>query len=460
MIPNSKINTFERLFSSCVFEHRYLDQASDEAFGGTWNGDAAITTVTGQRFNRALTLDGTGDYIDYGNNQVANFGTGDFSVEMVIKSSSTSEQIIAYKRTTGAGGLGFSIRLTATNGFISSEIDDDTGGTGWNGTTNMNDGVWRHVIVTVDRDGNGVNYVNGSAEGNTDVSGAANTISNTAILAVGSTSAGGAYFNGQIALVRIWNKSLTASEVAQLAGGEGFGSGTPIFGYEKRGLVSYWPLGNIQNTTVNDIIGTNHGSATSMDESNLADGYNQYRSSLDFDGSADIIKVSSPSFIDDTQGTVSAWIRSDQAGTENQVWGVNVDGATDDEFFITFRPDSSDEIQINLLVNGGTSMALDTDNNILTDKLWHHCVVLSDGSTIKMYLDGVEVNLNVLQGANSGQWLGSATQADVFTIGAISRAAISKQWNGGIQDVMVYDRALTVLEIDLLYNRQRRGLKI
>ena len=87
MIPNSLLNAFENLFDDCVWECRMLDRSSIELLGGVFNGDASIIKDWTGKQAKVLDLDGTGDYIDYGNNGLLNVLTGDFSVDFVIKTT-------------------------------------------------------------------------------------------------------------------------------------------------------------------------------------------------------------------------------------------------------------------------------------------------------------------------------------------------------------------------------------
>ncbi|KKT48859.1 MAG: hypothetical protein UW40_C0031G0005 [Parcubacteria group bacterium GW2011_GWF2_44_17] len=172
---------------------------------------------------------------------------------------------------------------------------------------------------------------------------------------------------------------------------------------------------------------------------------------LNFDGVDDYVHKSSPSFAKDAQGSVSLWVKFDTLITEQLIWSINVNGATDDEFFLDFRGDGNKTLQIILLVNGVGTFTLETASNIITDTNWHHIVVTSDSSTTSLYIDAVEKTLNTLAGTNSGQWFDDATQADIFTLGALTRATPIVHLDGSIDELRVYSTALTQDEVNALF---------
>lgn len=154
-----EVNDFERLFDDCSFQRRYIDRATDESLGGTWNGNTNIIAVTGQKFTRAVSLDGTGDYIDYKNLQVLDVGTEDFSIEFTINTTDTAG-VICGKRSGANNGW---IVKTATGLDINFQIDDGTEASG-NNTTALSSG-WHHVVIASDRSGNATFYIDGVADG-------------------------------------------------------------------------------------------------------------------------------------------------------------------------------------------------------------------------------------------------------------------------------------------------------
>jgi len=212
----SKLNYFETLFADCVFEHRYVSRSTDESLGGIWNGDPSIVAVTSEKFTRALSLDGDGDFINYGS--IMQFPTAqDLSIEVVIKPAISGDnfQRIIDKSTGGNGANGYSLAIR-DDGVIFHLLGGDAVAT----NTTVSADTWVHIISTVDGT-NEITYKNGgsadsSANGFNIGSGSSN-------LYVGSSpNLTDREYNGEIDLIRLWKRVLTAAEVLQLSNTEGF----------------------------------------------------------------------------------------------------------------------------------------------------------------------------------------------------------------------------------------------
>ena len=90
-----------------------------------------------------------------------------------------------------------------------------------------------------------------------------------------------------------------------------------------------------------------------------------------------------------------------------------------------------DDDERKLLARAGT---------LVTDTDWHHLVVTQDGSGARMFLDGTPCKL---KGANSGNW----TRHLVLPRLWIGKGHLKANLDGCIDDVRIYDRALSDSEI-------------
>ena len=161
-------------------------------------------------------FDGTNDYIDCGNFHTTAALTGHagltFEAWWNADSFSSGHGIVGYYPSAaagtrrglivwnGAGAGGFKIRMS-TNGYNSY------------GSAAAPTGQWTHSAITLASDGGNVIYQNGVSTGSP-AAVTLNTPANPAPIYVGRTEAG-EYWNGKIAVVRIYSKILTANEVLQ-----------------------------------------------------------------------------------------------------------------------------------------------------------------------------------------------------------------------------------------------------
>jgi len=172
---------------------------------------------------KGLVFDGTGDAFDVLTSAVVPQSvmptTGDFAVEVVGKYTHASigagDTIIACR--TGAAGVGWQMEFDA-NQYIDFHVDDGTE-TVLTGATDAATDAIVHAFVSLDRDGNGVIYINGVADDTTAITTSPGTIiptaGATARLSIGGDAdrTAGDCLYGTIYFVRIYNRKFTAAEV-------------------------------------------------------------------------------------------------------------------------------------------------------------------------------------------------------------------------------------------------------
>jgi len=115
------------------------------------------------------------------------------------------------------------------------------------------------------------------------------------------------------------------------------------------------------------------------------------------------------------------------------LWHITRPNGIDDIYFEHYSPSNN--------AAGGASVRFQT--NILVNQ-WYHIAAVRDGNTVKLYLDGVLVNTNTINGISS-------TSSQPFTIGAHPRfAALTHK--GQIDEVRLWNIARTDQEIADSFN--------
>jgi hypothetical protein len=94
------------------------------------------------------------------------------------------------------------------------------------------------------------------------------------------------------------------------------------------------------------------------------------------------------------------------------------------------------------IFDGATYFASPDAGPALWDGSWHFAAGTYDGTTVRLYVDGVEVGDGVIADSPITYGLGTS---DELWIGAY--AGCSLGWDGDIDDVRVWDRALSADEI-------------
>jgi len=207
--------------------------------------------------------------------------------------------------------------------------------------------------------------------------------------------------------------------------------------------VSYWKFEN--NT--NDETGTNNG--TIYGDAQYVSG--AQGQGLEFDGDGDYIEVPyNAELIPSSMITVSMWLNA----TEFNNYG---------EYAISQRRDKTNSTYAIYGGNGTGNFYIsqedstfvlspDSDNAITGD--WHHVVGVADGAYVRLYVDGVEQGNGT---SYDGTLDKSESVGESLYIGCYEIADPAREFPGTIDEVMIYDRALSESEIQDIYDTQKPG---
>jgi hypothetical protein len=224
------------------------------------------------------------------------------------------------------------------------------------------------------------------------------------------------------------------------------------------GMVARWPCDTITGgTSTPDVVSTNNlnfdavGTAPSAVTGVFSNGI-KLNGTDDFMAAADnpALNFGNGSF------TVALWCRPANTaacrlinkwdGAAQQGWLLDTHsdgGGTNTVGSIRFRLDS-DNTQNTAADNldFGVAAGLDTGN-------WRHIAAVVDrtGATVKIYLDGIQVGANTAIPAT----IGSISNTFQLAVGTIPTSQ-SKWFNGDVDDIRLYNKALNAVEVDALYN--------
>jgi hypothetical protein len=199
--------------------------SSGNGNNGTLQGNPQWTTGM---LGGALQFDGD-DYVNCGNQNVLNFGTGDWTVSAWIKTTQIDKGTIFAKGGDNSGGIRYTLATHEANANkLTLTVDDNTTKVQALGATVVIDGQWYHVAAM--RQGTTISvYVNGVLDGTTTVSSGYNlsgTSQHDALIgAITAHDTGGLikYYIGVIDDVRVYSQALTPDELQSvMSGGKGF----------------------------------------------------------------------------------------------------------------------------------------------------------------------------------------------------------------------------------------------
>ncbi len=191
------------------------------------------------------------------------------------------------------------------------------------------------------------------------------------------------------------------------------------------GLLAAWHFDENQGTVASDAVGGHHGTITGAQWTSGIKG-----SALHFDGTGNQVQVPNSGF-NPTGSAISFsfWFRLDNVGDNGAFIFQNVK--------YILKMDAQGRIGFALYTPVYKSVTMNYADRIL-DTDWHHGVATYDGSEMKIYVDG---NLKVT-GANTGNL--QSTTSDVY----IGYQKTLNPFKGIIDEMLVYDRALTQQEVE------------
>jgi hypothetical protein len=313
-------------------------------------------------------------------------------------------------------------------------------------------GLWHYVAVTLTASTRDFKiYVNGSESAGTVLGTAQGSIyASTAPLGVGFREKySDNYFDGQLDDTRIHDRSITAAEVLAIANATA-PTYYPYFSTNDYDLADYvdlalWlPFDTDETPDYIDKgpIGNDGAQATASSQPTFSSSDGGV---YDFDGVDDFLDHGQDASLVLQTLSVSAWIKT--TSTAVGYIFANYDSTGSGEQGYGLRTIIS-KIQWRVSTASGNPSALTTVT--ITDDTWTHVVAIHDASSRSVYLNGA---LDVTD-STSGVTIDYSGNESATT-GATQDPALGDHsfYDGALDDVRVYDRALTAAEILDIGNR-------
>lgn len=201
------------------------------------------------------------------------------------------------------------------------------------------------------------------------------------------------------------------------------------------GLVAFYPFtGNANDESDNSNDGTVNGATLT------ADRHGNANSAYSFDGTDDFIEVADDTTLDIVGNiTMSAWVNLSEINSSSIIskirYNENIQGF--EGYEIGTNGSSSD---YTFFLNGGFIESGSSSNQTGT---WKHLVMVYDVDMLKIYVDNVLIDEKFYDGGIS---------ANDFAM-YIGNDPVQVPTNGLIDDVAIYNKALSANEVSDLYNQ-------
>ncbi|MFA7171216.1 MAG: LamG domain-containing protein [Candidatus Paceibacterota bacterium] len=418
-----------------------------------------------------MVFDGVDDYVDMGD--VLDMGKSDWSASLWFKTTDDFGSLISKSFPDYLIGRWFTV-IEGGN-FISGFSGTDHHTVALTPCDPYLDDNWHHILTTYDRDGNITQYLDGISKGTADISAFVDVDMQTETsLFLGSYNDGvtGTLpladilpFAGSIDSVRIYNYARTADEVLT-----DYNDGKAAHLGENNqdlnaGLVGYWNMEEGSGQTVYDKSGNNNNgtlgasSSAGSDDPTFGPGHDSSGptgTAAVFDGVNDFMDAGDVLDMRTNDMTVSAWVKTDVANQSQSLVSKSKAAAQDYRYDVAVI---NGKIRIFMHGDGVEDIIVVGNINVADDE-WHFISALYDrDGNASIYVDGIyDTSLSI------SQWVGvDMNSNNPFRIGTYTAADNVTPvylFDGSIDEVRIYNRALSEDEIRQLYNQKKPVLEM
>ena len=403
-----------------------------DASGNGNAGQISGATWTTGRLGKGLSFNGSSSVVNV--NKGVAVTSSSFTVAAWVQLSTLSGFQTAVSQD-GSNISGFFLQFTSGGQFAFSLVNSDsTGGTTIraNSTFNPVASTWYHLVGVYNQSaGQSQLYVNGALQSTQTVPAAWNAGGETVI---GRAKWGGNadFWNGLIDEVRLYNYALSAQQVSTL--------------YQATqddltaGLVGYWPLDDASGTTASDISGS--GFNGTLNNSPVWSA-GKLGAGLRLNGSSSTVDINHNVVTTSSSFSVATWVQlSSLSGFQT---AVSQDGSNISGFFLQFTSGGQFAFSlVNSDSTSGTTIRANSNFNPVANT-WYHLVGVYNQSVgqSQLYVNGTLQSTQTVPAA----W--NATGETV--IGRAKWGGNADFWNGEIDDVRLYNRALSATDVSNLY---------
>ena len=191
-------------------------------------------------------------------------------------------------------------------------------------------------------------------------------------------------------------------------------------------LVAYYPFEN----GADDLSGNGYDGTINGDVSFTS---GQVGRAASFDGDGDYVVV--PSLELGSEFTISTWVNLDQDSNWNDAFGA--------EKRLSILSYSDGHVTVAIGDGASWDLVGDSPAGTTTPGTWQHWAVTYDGSTARLYVNAAET---------VSESVTTAVPSSMYHIGGRYQNGSNYQFDGAIDDVRIYSRALSASEVQSIYD--------
>ena len=226
----------------------------------------------------------------------------------------------------------------------------------------------------------------------------------------------------------------------------------------RNGLVGHWTMDG--KDVVNGVLQDKSGNGNNGQLVNIATStfytLGKIGQAFKFDGVDDSVNMGNVLNFERTDSfSFVAWVKRNQTGSADQIITKMINGGAYTGYMLAFS--STDTIIFYIRNNISNVAAVGTTGAFSGVDKWYHIVATYNGSSLaagmKIYVNGNLVSAGAIENSLSASIVN--TQPLQLAIRGTTINATSNPLNGSLDDVRIYNRALSASEIQQLYNMGR-----
>ena len=158
------------------------------------------------------------------------------------------------------------------------------------------------------------------------------------------------------------------------------------------------------------------------------------------------------------KGTISMWVNPNISGEYYPTLLGAADNAVNNTYFEFYIDHLNSKVSY-AHYNAGTSNTNILNDTAITANTWSHVALTSDGTTAKVYLNGVNNTVNKSGFGNNGDWFADNSGLDNLILGIIeyNGGTLIAPYSGSMDEVAIWDVPLTDAQISLLSTGSARA---
>jgi hypothetical protein len=430
--------------------------ANDES-GNGHDGTVNGATLTEDRFglaNSAYSFDGTDITIPIANTSFQ----GDFTISLWVQLTSFYSQCsgACYPTFLQGENCYFDLGYVNSAGYannqsgVSFSFSQGCAVGEWSGSVSRAVNVynWSHISV-VGKDALVYLYLDGNLVDLTEqeIINQSNTLGSYIKIGRGNWSY--QYFIGQVDDLAIYERAITPEEVSALYGETGpvMNECTNLPSSLSEGLMGYWPLcGNAEDVSGNENHGLAIGATPALDRFNNPSGALYFANELYYD--KDWVKIPIDSMLVDSDYTISVWTKLNLDNTSlyplPAAYPAVLEG---DQCFMTNTYGLSSEYSIGGYYEAGSCSSDPSGpgwSSPINPANWAQISLVSKNDSTSFYVNGSYIT--TVESSNQSAGIGRFLK--------LGRGHVSQDlsiFNGWLDDLAIYNRALSSAEIQELF---------